>query len=1027
VKPDTWRRLETVFFAALELPPEQRAAYLDRTCGGDAAFRQEVDAVLAAHVSVEDRPGAVALDPAALIARRGSMVGTRIGAYRLGALVGRGGMAEVYRAQRVDEQYRQEVAVKLIRAGYAADELARRFLLEREVLARLQHPNIATLLDGGVTEDGRPYLVMQYVDGVPVTEYADARRLPVRRRLELVRTVCDAVQFAHANLVVHRDLKPTNILVTASGHMRLLDFGIAKLLDPERIGMTAPATEDLFLLTPDHAAPEQILGNRITTATDVFALGVLLYELLIGVRPFQAASPPELRRAVCESEPIPPSEALTSGATGAQPGDRPDPAAVANLRGTRPEPLARQLRGDLDQIVLMALRKEPERRYASAGQLSEDLGRFLAGRPVIAHRDSLGYRARRFARRNRVAVVLASAVAASLLAGLMGTTWQARRAHAEAVQAAADRDRAERVSALLVDMFRLSDPGTVRGQSVTAREILDRGVAGIMRDFRDQPELQAGLLVEVGRIYENLGLFDEAGSHLARALELRRAIHDEGDPRVAETLAHLARARTEQGRGDEALALAGTAVDHLRRRRGRDPPPALAGALMALGGALREADSAAAAGRAYGEAVALLEAEKDPNDALLAEAFFGWADAAHNAGEFDQADSLLQETVERYGRLGPGPYPDLATALYDLAMIRMFRERTDEAASLLTRALAMQRQIYGPVHPAVAHTLAGLMAALSREGRYEEAATTGWEAVAVSDSAWGPNHLHSAQARQELAFILMQRDEGEQAVEVLQEAFAILDAQPESNPGLRVATGIWLGQAYASMGRFDRAEEQYAATLRSSDASLGPEHPYHAHLLTEMSRLDVSEGRLGRAEARARESLALTQKVLRPEHRFALWATVVLAQVHAARGDLEVADSLARTVLGVQVSTLGIEHRETAQTLVVLADVETRLGRHAEAEAHARAALSALEKVSSSSPAAAEARSVLGAAFAGQGRRAEAGPLLVDAYRALTALRGARPAQLRAAEERLRRFEGRRDPLPRIQYPDEHDTPPVDQ
>ncbi len=1011
MQPETWKKLESIFFSALDLGPEERGPYLDRACAGDPEFRAEIEAVLAAHALEEERGERQAgLEPGVRVTGSGSLVGTRIGAYRLEALIGRGGMGEVYRAQRVDAQYSQQVAVKVIRAGYAADEPARRFRVEREVLARLQHPNIATLLDGGVTEDGRPYLVMQYVDGVPITEYADAHRLSVRARLDLVQTVCEAVQFAHTNLIVHRDLKPTNILVTKSGQVRLLDFGIAKLLDPDRIGVTAPATEDLFLLTPEHAAPEQILGNRITTATDVYALGVLLYELLVGVRPFHATSRAELRHAVCELQPTRPSVALISGVTGAPPGSRKDTGAIANLRSTRPELLVRQLRGDLDQVVLMALRKEPERRYASAGQLGEDLARSLAGRPVIAQPDTFGYRAKKFVRRNRVAVGLTSLAAVSLLAGLLGTTWQARRARAEAVQAAADRDRAERLSGLLVDMFRLSDPSTVRGQSVTAREILDRGAAGIARDFADQPEVQADLLMEVGHIYENLGLFDEAGVHLERALELRRAAYEKSDPRVAESLTRLAQVRTKQERTEEAVTLAQSAVAILRRTS-RDAPAALAHGLLSLGAALRVAGSPAEAGEAYVEAVTLLEAEASPDDARLAEAFFWWSDAAHSQGQFDQADSLLEKTIDRYTRLGNGPYPELGTALFNLAMIRTFRGRSAEAVTLLERALELQRQIYGPVHPSVAETLTGLMGALSLEGRFEEAAEIGIEALAVSDSAWGRDHTSSVEVRHGLAFILMQKDEGERAVQVLEEAAAILQAQPEPGRTRVIANGILLGQAYASMGQFDRARAQYLETLRRSDQLLGPEHAYRASILLELARLDIGDGQLDSGEARARESLALTERILRPNHRFATWARVVLARIRAARGELEAADSLLRAVLEVQQG--GAERRShvssqglhvTALTLLALAEVETKLGRFAEAEAHARKALAALEKSYRAGPNVAEAKSVLGAALAAQGRSAEAEPLLRNAYRELSETRGAQPSQLRAAAERLQQF-----------------------
>jgi serine/threonine-protein kinase len=1005
VKSDNWERLERVFFAALELAPTDRRTYLDQVCGGDVVFRDEVEAVLAAHAQEEvdelRRSGSQPVVPATP-----SLIGTRVGAYQLEALVGRGGMGEVYRARRVDDQYHQEVAVKLIRGGVAGRALAERFRLERQVLARLQHPNIATLLDGGITADSRNYLVMQYVDGVPLTEYADANRLSVRDRIQLVRTVCDTVQFAHANLVVHRDLKPTNILVTKDGQVKLLDFGIAKLLDPERLGVTAPSTEEILLLTPEHAAPEQIRGEQITTATDVYALGVLLYELLTGSRPFYGKSRDELHRAVLDLEPQRPSALAVAHRSPRDERVPPDPAVIAELRATRPESLTRQLRGDLDHIVLMALRKEPARRYASAGQLGEDLGRFLGGRPVMAQRDTFRYRAAKFLRRNRAAALLAALALTSLVGGLFGTTWQARRARIEAAQSAADRDRAERVSALLVDMFELSDPGTVRGQSITAREVLDRGVAGIERDFADQPQLQADLLTDVGRIYENLGLFDEASGFLERAVALQLTLHGEGHPRTAESLTALAHVRTEQASPDEAVAYAERAVVALRSGRDDGRAEALGRALVHLGEALRMRGDHEAAGEAYQNALVVFAETAPSNEVRRVEALYGLANSAHDLGQFERADSLLQETVRQYAGLREGPYPEHAVSLNNLAMIRMFRRRADEADSLLREALAIRREIYGASHPAVAETLTGLMQALSLQGRYREGMEVGLEAVAASDSALGPHHLNRAEVRQGLAFIFLQLNMGERAIEVLEQAARIYSTQLEEGDSRLVGNGIITGQAYASMGQWDRARERYAQTLAYSDSVLGPDHAYHAHILLEISRIDQDAGRLELAETEARESLGLTQRTLRADHRFALWATVVLARIRTESGRLSAADSLLTGVLQVQQQTIGDGHPETVLTLIALADVKIRLERHGEAETHARAAIGVLGDREPWSSGRAEAASILGAALAAQGRLEEARPLLERAVRDLSARRGVRRYQLNDAQARLRRFAG---------------------
>lgn len=970
---ERWQRLETLFFAALETPPPERTAWLDHACAGDAELRAELDAVLAAHLMASQAEGARRVGrPGDGSAPADAMIGTRIGPYQLDQRIGHGGMGVVYRAHRVDEQYHREVAIKLVRSGHDADEMTRRFRVERQILANLQHPNIATLLEGGVTQDGQPYLVMPYVPGVPITDYADTHALRVADRLRLFRTVCDAVQYAHANLVVHRDLKPSNILVTDDGDVRLLDFGIAKLLAPEDAGVTAVLTTDAFLLTPEHAAPEQLQRKPVTTATDVYALGVLLYELLTGVRPFRAGSQIELYRAICEDEPKRPSE------------------------------ISRQLPGDLDHILLMALRKEPERRYASAGQLAEDVTRFLEGRTVLARPDAVGYRARRFVGRNRTAVSLAGIAAVLLIAGLIGTASQARRARAEATQAAADRDRAERVSALLVDVFRLSDPETTRGRTITAREVLAEGAARIVRDLDGQPEPQADLLIQLGRIYENLGLFDEASAQVEHAVELRRSLHGERHPRVAEALTDLARIRILQQRADEGMELARNAVSTLRQNGSeRDPHPALPDALLALGAALRAASAPAETAETYTAALSLLERQPERDHAAIAEATFGLADAAHSQGQFDLADSLLEQTIERFARLGGPPQPDAAKSLHDLGMLRLFRRQIADAERLLRRALEMRRRIYGRVHPAVAETLVGLAHSLSLLGRFPDAVSFAEAAVTVSDSTWGRNHTRSADARVALGFTLLHVDEGERAVQLMREALAVQSAQRGEQHPQVIGAEVMIAQAHASMGRFEQARGLFVEALRHSDAALGPRHAYRAHILFELARLDFDAGRLDDAEAKAREAIALASEVLRPDHRFALWATTVVAQVQAARGRLASADSLLRSVLGRQQATVGTEHPETARTLVMLADIETRLGRSADAERRARVALAIYDTTRDQGAGPAEARSVLGGALAAQGRITEAEPLLRAAVDELSRARGARPSQIAAATERL--------------------------
>ena len=405
-----WQQIEELFELVQAQPVEARRRFLDEACGPDVSLRDEIEAMLAA--AGPDRALAIErfiVDRSSDARVDDRLIGSCLGPWRLVSLLGRGGMSSVYRAERADGQYRQDVAVKILRSGLCDADAIERFRTERQLLAQLTHPNIAALLDGGFARDGTPYLVMELVEGSPITEWCAAQRLPLEARLRLFRVVCDAVQHAHGALVVHRDLKPSNIFVSRSGNVKLLDFGIAKLLDPDvRDGRTPATRPEMRLITPEYAAPEQRQDRPITTATDVYGLGVVLYELLIGRRPreFGATHGSSQAQDGSPSPVIAPSEAarrptaqkaMLEGAL-----ESPATEATSNVADRRK--LSRRIRGDLDRIVLTALREEPERRYASAGQLGEEIERFLGGYAVLAQPDTVRYRARKFVGRNRLAV-----------------------------------------------------------------------------------------------------------------------------------------------------------------------------------------------------------------------------------------------------------------------------------------------------------------------------------------------------------------------------------------------------------------------------------------------------------------------------------------------------------------------------------------------------------------------------------------------------------------------------------------------
>jgi len=421
--PERWQRVKELFQTALEGEASQRAAFLDDSCAGDPALRRQVEALIASHEQEPSFLEAPAFEVGAPTLEEDEaelMIGQRIGPYELVREIGHGGMGAVYLAVRADDEYQKQVAIKLVKRGMDTDAILRRFRNERQILANLDHPHIAKLLDGGTTSDGLPYFVMDYVEGLPIDGYYDTNELPTLERLKLFRTVCSAIHYAHQNHVVHRDLKPSNILVTAEGVPKLLDFGIAKLLNPELPSQTVDSTAALRFMTPEYASPEQVREETLTPASDVYSLGVLLYELLTGHRPYRLGSrtPPEVARIICEEEPEKPSTVISrvEEVPGPDGTLRLTPESVSQTREGHPEKLRRRLSGDLDNIVLMALRKEPNRRYASVEQFSEDVRRHLEGLPVIARKDTLSYRATKFIKRNKASVIMTALFAMVLIA-----------------------------------------------------------------------------------------------------------------------------------------------------------------------------------------------------------------------------------------------------------------------------------------------------------------------------------------------------------------------------------------------------------------------------------------------------------------------------------------------------------------------------------------------------------------------------------------------------------------------------------
>ena len=725
-----WNRVKDVFAQALEKSGADRESFLSSTCAGDLELRAEVDSLLASHqdsASLLDAPAAAYFSGAALPDSDEGVLGQRLGPYRLVSVIAAGGMGAVYLAERADEEFEQQVAIKLIRPGFDSGQFLRRFLNERQTLAHLDHPHIAKLLDGGTAEDGRPYLVMEYIEGLPLDRFCEDRELGLEKRLDLFREVCGAVRYAHQNLVVHRDLKPGNILVTHEGVPKLLDFGIAKLLDPGLRAAGVATVEPLQALTPYYASPEQVRGDAITTASDIYSLGVILYQLLTGELPYElkTLAPAELLRVVGEEQPPPPSSALRNRAK-----------AGSSALGSVPS--------DLDAIVLMALRKEPQRRYGSVEEFAADVERFQTNRPVVAGPDSFAYHAVKFLRRNRAAVVGSVLLAASLVGGIISTTWQAAIARTEATIAT-------QVSELLVGIFEFSDPWKqTRGAEQPVSRLLESGVEKLEEREDLKPEIRASLFAVLGRVYQKLE--DDPGSVvlLERAVELYRQEAHDFPEKQAEALHLLGIA---QRRMDEAEAAEETLREALRLRRQvyGDRHEEVAATWNALGTALAHQGKFAEAERAYEQALEMRRRLHGEDHELVALSLSNLGDLAYDQGrERDEAaerqellllaEGRFREAV-RIDRAALGEHLDLATVLNNLGMTLRELGRDQEAEESLRESLDMRRRLHGESHPQLATSLNNVGTLLYDRGDYLAAAELFQEAFDMVREPLGEDHL----------------------------------------------------------------------------------------------------------------------------------------------------------------------------------------------------------------------------------------------------------------------------------------------
>lgn len=812
-----WERLQELFSHAVELPDDEREAFVTRETDGDAELRDELLDLLACDTGTATGPLTHALG-AALDAttrdRRRAMVGKVVGNYRLASVLGHGGTGTVYLGERADRQYSAQVAVKIVDSATVHGELGMRFRAERQILASLNHPNIARLLDAGETEDGQPYLVMEYVHGEPVDRYCDRAKLELRERLELFLEICTAVQYAHQNLIVHRDLKPANILVTAEGQPKLLDFGIAKLLDVgEAAAMLALTRMNDRLLTPEYASPEQILGRPVTTASDVYALGVVLYELLTGLRPYvvpASASQLELERSICVTDPQRPSAAIRRAAETAPVQGQSSMTAVAAARGLTPDRLQRRLSGDIDAIIMRALRKEPQHRYGSVEQFAADVRRYLTREPVTARQGNWLYYSQRFVRRHAFGVSVTAGFVMFVMAFAVVMSVQRQRIAQERDRATQQNERAEKVKDFMLRVFTASDPFETNGQEKTAGQLLDEAASRIQVELDQQPEVRAQLLEAIGRAYRRQGLPGQAIPFLQDAINTRNRIglpHDTAAGRLQTELAIALRNAERFDESDrafqEAMASLNSSGDTLKER---------AQLLVDLGRLEQLRGRLDTAEKYLTEGLTLMKEIEGPRSTEVASILTDISNARSWRDDLDGAEKAASEAVAIY-RNGSPMHPDKVMADLRLADVLFLKGQIMEASSLYEGALTAQRVLYPRGNSQTADTLDSLAQVRLAQNKPAEAEKLTREAIEINNSSRGPQSSMTGYLRTSLAQILTRQGKYTEAEPELRQALEIFGKTLDPDHQYIASAEYVLGEVLLATRQLPDAEAMLTASM----------------------------------------------------------------------------------------------------------------------------------------------------------------------------------------------------------------------
>ncbi len=875
-----WSQIQSVFDELIDVAPAARPARLAEQCGDDPELRLSVESLLVSDQSGGD-PLLCAIGAAAealLEEHRDRLIGTRIGPYRVDSILGHGGMSTVYRAQRDDSQYQQTVAIKVMHHATLHPRLRSRLQSERHILATLDHPSIARLIDSGDLEDGTPYLVMEHVDGESIEAYCDRRTLFVRERLELFIQVCAAVQYAHRNLVVHRDIKDANIFVTGDGVPKLLDFGIAKLLAPESLSHTVAVTRlQERMLTPENAAPEQVLGRPITTATDIYSLGVLLFQLLTGRSPYRLSgySQLQLERAICMDDPPKPSQVVVARVHGEADVDR---GRISDRRGLSPQRLRARLSGDLDSIIAKAMRKEPDRRYASVDALADDLKRHLLGLPVSARHGDWRYNSVKFLRRHYLAVlgIGAAFLGVSMIAGV--TLWQNHRTELAREATAQERDRAQQVSAFLLDVFSQADPFNAQGHEPTAKDLLDRGAKEISGNASLQPEVRAQLLESIGLAYRRQGLSEKAVPLFEQAVAIRRQERPVDEHRTAAALANLARALTDGGHLVTAEAYLQQAL-RLSRHADEVPSEETADILVQFGRFELEAKSnPQEASRLMGEALGVYRGAVGNQHLSVACTLSGLASAQVWLGDLALAERYEREAMKIFEATVSRNHPDHAAGLATLGYILTQRGSYQEALQVLNEALDIERNVFGPNDERIAETESNLGILYDRQGDTPRAIAATRAAVQIATGRLGLNHYLVGYYLSDLARLYLTANDLADAENAARQALEVYAKSLPARHLYIASTRQLLGEVLLRRGAVTGAEAELRAALDIDMALAGADSWRTARTQAGLAWALIMRNDAAQGEPMLESARARLLSTVGPAHPATQWASMHLAE-----------------------------------------------------------------------------------------------------------------------------------------------------